>query len=353
MSDMRNVNNWHWVNKDCRPWAKKYFNEHIVGLSTFKENVNIKITSLDECTGDVDLNQRKGKLFAIYDLALKLSWEANDNKDRAFGNISIPEIAYDTEDYVFNCTVNQSTHFGEKAKSIIRSQLVPLLKEIFSRFNHDLINSCSSDLYANQSNKVPELQKKQEKQRFQPIESQVSNSITTTITINHSFEMKGAGAKYIYEALLDPKRASIWTRSNNLKVSKKIGSSFEFFDKNVQGVLLGLTPHKSIRQTWRLRSWPKGHYSTVTIDLLETKEGVTVSVNQVGVPAGQEDAIKRNWMGYYWKSIQDCYTHLQSMPLEEDIPSLLQYQKTLLYLLVELDPKRALSPRSDREMSGS
>lgn len=63
------------VNKDCRPWAKKYFNENIVGLSTFKENVNIKITSLDECTGDVDLNQRKGKLFAIYDLTLKLSWE--------------------------------------------------------------------------------------------------------------------------------------------------------------------------------------------------------------------------------------------------------------------------------------
>ncbi|EIE84970.1 hypothetical protein RO3G_09680 [Rhizopus delemar RA 99-880] len=129
--------------------------------------------------------------------------------------------------------------------------------------------------------------------------------------------MKGARAKYIYEALLDPKRASIWTRSNNLKVSKKIGSSFEFFDKNVQGVLLGLTPYKTIRQTWKLRSWPKGHYSTVTIDLLETKEGVT------------------------------------SMPLEENIPSLLQYQKTLLYLLVELNPKWTLSPRSDREMSGS
>lgn len=25
---------------------------------------------------------------------------ANDNKDRAFGNIYIPEVAYDTEDYV-------------------------------------------------------------------------------------------------------------------------------------------------------------------------------------------------------------------------------------------------------------
>lgn len=28
-----------------------------------------------ECTGDVDLNQRKGKIITIYDVVLKLDWQ--------------------------------------------------------------------------------------------------------------------------------------------------------------------------------------------------------------------------------------------------------------------------------------
>lgn len=65
------------VNKDCRPWAKTYLTEKLVGTSATKDNTQVVITSLDECTGDVDLNQRKGKLLAIYDVALKMSWQGS------------------------------------------------------------------------------------------------------------------------------------------------------------------------------------------------------------------------------------------------------------------------------------
>lgn len=63
------------VNKDCRSWAKNYWHEHMVGLSLKEKGVEVSITGLDECTGDVDLNQRKGRLLAIYDMALKFSWQ--------------------------------------------------------------------------------------------------------------------------------------------------------------------------------------------------------------------------------------------------------------------------------------
>jgi activator of HSP90 ATPase len=65
------------VNKDCRAWAKKHLTEKLVGISASENNVRVSITSLDECTGDVDLNQRKGKLLAMYDVALKLGWQGN------------------------------------------------------------------------------------------------------------------------------------------------------------------------------------------------------------------------------------------------------------------------------------
>ncbi|KAL4210150.1 activator of Hsp90 ATPase [Rhizopus microsporus] len=319
MSDMRNVNNWHWVSKDCRPWAKKYLTEQLVDLSAKKDNVNVRITSLDECNGDVDLNQRKGKLFAIYDLVLKLSWEASQHDKRAFGTISVPEFAYDTDECVFKCTVNQSSEFDLKAKQVVQSLLIPLMKERLAKFTSDLIDNYSADLYANSNNKKGSTQNKSNVS-LQPIRSREdTDTVVKTTVVNHSFEFKGGDAKQIYEALLDPKRAVIWTRtSKSLKLSKQIGSTFELFDGNVQGVLLDLVPNKQIRQTWRLKSWPKGHFSTVTINLLNSQEGVTIHVNQTGVPAAEEESIKRNWMGYYWQSIQVYYPQLSSMHIERE-----------------------------------
>lgn len=40
-----------------------------------KNGNKAKITRVDECTGDVDLNQRKGKIITIFDVQLKLTWE--------------------------------------------------------------------------------------------------------------------------------------------------------------------------------------------------------------------------------------------------------------------------------------
>ncbi|CEI92046.1 Putative Septin [Rhizopus microsporus] len=205
---MRNVNNWHWVSKDCRSWAKKYLTEQLVDLSTKNDNVNVRITSLDECNGDVDLNQRKGKLFAIYDLVLKFSWEANQDGKRAFGTISVPEFAYDTDECAFKCTVNQSSEFDLKAKQVVQSLLIPLMKEKLAKFTSDLVDSYSTDLYANSNNKKGSTQNKSNVS-LQPIRScEDTNTVVKTTVVNHSFEFKGGDAKQIYEALLDPKRQS-------------------------------------------------------------------------------------------------------------------------------------------------
>lgn len=63
------------MNKNCLNWTQNYFEKELVGLEAEKDGHKVKITSLDECTGDVDLNQRKGKIITIYDVAIKLSWE--------------------------------------------------------------------------------------------------------------------------------------------------------------------------------------------------------------------------------------------------------------------------------------
>ncbi|KAI9470572.1 MAG: activator of Hsp90 ATPase [Benjaminiella poitrasii] len=332
MTDMRNVNNWHWVNKDCRPWAKQYLQQKLVGLQAENNGNKVSIASLDDCTGDVDLNQRKGKLMAIYDVALKLSWQGElKNGTKAFGNIHVPEVAYDTEleDYVFDISFNSPSQDEDELKRLIRSELTPQLRSKFSNFTQDLIHTHSSDLYAdkNSAPSTPTLIQRKPISSTPTISKKKDNNETVKTTIvDHSYEFKGITAREVYESLLNSKRADIWSH-NKSKVSKKIGSEFQLFDGNVHGVLLQAASAKSIVQTWRFKSWPKEHYSTVTILFVDKPEGVLVNVNQVGVPVGQEEIIRRNWIGYYWTPIKECHDRGQF----KDIP----YQSDPLFGLIE------------------
>ncbi|KAK4513413.1 uncharacterized protein ATC70_005412 [Mucor velutinosus] len=326
MADMRNVNNWHWVNKDCRHWAKNYLTEKLVGTSAARDSSQVVITSLDECTGDVDLNQRKGKLLAIYDVALKMSWQGKlKDGSTVYGNITVPEVAYDTDmdDYVFDIQINSGS--GDEIKRLIRSDLVPLIAAKFSHLTRDLVDQHSSDLYAdkNSAPSTPELvQRKNRNAATTPSSAAtkiVEDKVVKTSIIEHSCDFTGATPREIYETLLDPQRAAIWSHGK-AKVSKRIGTDFELFDGNVHGTLMQATPGKSIMQTWRLKNWPQGHFSTVTLTFKETQEGTTVKVNQVGVPVGQEEAIRKNWMGYYWNAIKDSLNkgQLQHLPIQND-----------------------------------
>lgn len=60
------------------------------------------------------------------------------------------------------------------------------------------------------------------------------------------------------------------------------------------------------------------HFSIVTLDFQETEDGTTVKVNQIGVPVGQEEVIRRNWTGYYWNAIKDHLGQLQCIPYQSD-----------------------------------
>lgn len=76
------------------------------------------------------------------------------------------------------------------------------------------------------------------------------------------------------------------------------------FNKSVTGRFEELDPNKSIRQTWRYKEWPAGHYSNVLIEF-EEAEGITkLKLHQTGVPSSDVERTKQNWQNYYWYSIK-------------------------------------------------
>jgi activator of HSP90 ATPase len=113
---LHNPNNWHWVNKDVRPWTQDYLTKELVGLKASREDgTSAEVSKILSMDGDVDVSQRKGKVITIFDVRLQLEFtgkvpvkaeksdedeeasQEGDTKDVS-GTITIPEVAYDTEE---------------------------------------------------------------------------------------------------------------------------------------------------------------------------------------------------------------------------------------------------------------
>lgn len=71
---LHNPNNWHWVNKDAMPWTKQWFQDNAVGVKSEDQGVTVEITKVISMEGDVDVNQRKGKVITIFDVKLVLEY---------------------------------------------------------------------------------------------------------------------------------------------------------------------------------------------------------------------------------------------------------------------------------------
>ncbi|KAJ1823781.1 Co-chaperone [Coemansia sp. RSA 2675] len=316
MADWRNVGNWHWKERNCLEWAKKYFDDKLVGTSATVGEFSAEVTSVDSVTGDVDLNIRKGRLIAIYDVEIKLSWTAarGGSEEALTGTITIPEVAHDTDSYVYDISASKSTKDALPLKDFVRQKLTPEIGKKFEVFTEDLKQANGTDMYipGNGPNDAPASAPAASapRQERSVVESDVgvvktANTTFSTVGITQSAEFV-CSASDLYATLTDPNRVAIWTRAP-VDGKPAEGETFKLFSGHIEGKYTKLVPGKAIEQTWRVATWPAGHYSTVKMQLEQLSSSTKLSLKQTGVPFNEEDATKANWDRYYWNSIKGTF----------------------------------------------
>jgi activator of HSP90 ATPase len=199
---------------------------------------------------------------------------------------------------------------------VVRKGLTPLLIKKFESFSAAMIKENCEDVYID-SHKMGTATPPRVASATPvavPTVAAAANTNTTTpvapkkvntTTLNDTEEFQ-TSAHELFETLTNPQRAQIWTRGH-VKLSQEVGSHFEFFNGNVTGEMLEVVPDKKIVQTWRLRSWPVGHFSKVTMEFEQGSDCVTLKINQTGVPIGEEELTRTNWSGYYWRAIKGSF----------------------------------------------
>lgn len=213
-------------------------------------------------------------------------------------------------------------------KDLVRSAIVPQLRQALVKFGPALITEHGKDLQhapgVNPSSgfaaaKVhPQTTKESAGSTGQTTTSTTGKATVNTTTLTASDEFRTT-AEELYNTFTDPQRIAAFTRSPPRQFEgAKAGGKFAIFDGNVTGEFVKLEPPKHLVQKWRLAQWPADHFSNLEIHFDQNDvDGVTqMRVTWSGVPVGQEDVTKQNWEMYYVRSMKQTfgYVFLPSFP---------------------------------------
>ncbi|RHZ67676.1 hypothetical protein CDV55_107234 [Aspergillus turcosus] len=320
---LHNPNNWHWVDKDAKPWTGNYLKEKLCALSAEEDGVSVKISDLLPLNVDgyVEVGQRKGKVVTWYDFKLQLEYEGKTkDAESVSGTITIPEVAHETkeDEYVFEIGNYADSPSKQPVKDLVRSKLVPQIRQELVKLTPALIANHAKDIQhapgVNPSSgfatppSYPQTSKSASPapQTTTTTTNKVAVN-TTTVTASDEFRTT---AEELYTTFTDPQRIAAFTRGAPRQFDgAQAGGKFSIFDGNVSGEFVKLDKPKQIVQKWRLAQWPEGHFSTLEINFDQNDvDAVTqMRVSWTGVPVGQEDVTKQNWDVYYVRSIKQTF----------------------------------------------
>ncbi|KAG8531006.1 uncharacterized protein KY384_004363 [Bacidia gigantensis] len=323
---LHNPNNWHWVNKDVREWAREYFDKNLVGIKAEEGEVSAEILKVKSMEGDVDVSQRKGKVITLFDVKVQLEYiGSTDDDDDVTGNITVPEVAHDTEEdeYVFEIDISDQSLAKQPIKDLVRKAIVPQLRKSLARLGPSLIEEHGKDIQ-HATGQAPSLPTTKvttsssiNQSKFKSASNTTSSTGTTissgplvnTTTLNYTDEFRTT-AEELYTTFTSPERLAAFTRSPpTVFEGVKAGGKFAIFGGNVSGSFETLEPPKKLVQKWRLSTWPEGHFSSLELVFDQNNEDqVTVlRVTHSFVPAGEEEVVRRNWENFYVRGIKTTF----------------------------------------------
>jgi len=220
----------------------------------------------------------------------------------------------------FEVEVYSEDSSKQAVKDLVRSQIVPQVRQKLTKLGSALITEHGKDLQhppgSNPSSGFSTPRVLQSSSVAKQKDAPSDNSSTTTAPSNVNVTSLSdqqefrTTAEQLFETFTDPQRIAAFTRAPpKVFEGAKEGAKFEIFGGNVSGSFTKLDKPTYIEQKWRLAQWPQGHYSTLKIKFEQNDvDAVTIMrVDWAGVPIGQEEPTQRNWQEYYVRSIKTTF----------------------------------------------
>jgi len=283
-SDGKNVDNWHWTERDLFDWCKARFENSLtkIKIPSSQEPLELMINRVDTVKGSMIVCNRKGKTLYIYDVQLKLNWEGKlktsqvdpiEEEVTSKGFIQVTDISNNEE----KCQISLRTE-DEKSDSTQNPEIVAELKKNVRSVIEKVISEILQEMRGFKASKEPEV-------------------IPETLKVRHATCRITfcASPSQLYKALVEPDQT-------NLKMSY-----LGLFESKGQGYQVELLTDSKIVHKWRLINWPPNHYSQVIITLSHHgTEGTHLSLSHQEIPSSHYDTLLTEW-GKFWNKFRNLF----------------------------------------------
>jgi len=310
--DGTNVNHWHWNEYDVSNWATKRLKELLSDCSCqLVSPWSFRVDSVEQVNGEATVYVRKGRVKSLCDLEVRGTWsvvgEKNSQDKCVEGSLSIELLSGEPE-ITLNVTAGdgqlwESSKWEDEARKFLRQVSVDFIEQLGAGANLSISknkNVSESEVQGRKSHSEDNANNRNsgDKPDKPNIEdhaaahqaAEVANHQATksskgvSVTRLELWDKFRASPKDLYDCFLLAPKIQAYTRQS-AEITPQVNQRFSLLQGQITGTILSLEPEKRIVQEWRMKDWPSGHYSKVTIEI-ETKVGCRVVVFIISIKLG-------------------------------------------------------------------
>ncbi|CAF0955876.1 unnamed protein product [Adineta steineri] len=320
--DATNPNNWHWKEKNATQWSKDKLNELLVGLKVEDEQFIVEVKELKRCDGEASANNRKAKLVFLYEWHIEGKWEGQirtgENRTKFEGAFEVPNLSDENEIHEVNITFSIEKSKGDKIKEMMKQRGEPIIREklgeyvrlLKEEFSQGLILPTKNSSSTSNSKTVSSSSVNSSNATTSKSSSNTQSSTNQTsfdtreLTVEDTFKCQRSE---LFQTFTDINMVRAFTQNSVSQYDCQQGGQFALFGDNITGNFLEIIPYDRIDMLWRFKSWPKEHFSHVSLIFQDDVEQTKLIVKQTGVPTQFYDNTMEGWRRFYFESMKSAF----------------------------------------------
>ncbi|XP_043930620.1 activator of 90 kDa heat shock protein ATPase homolog 1 isoform X2 [Protopterus annectens] len=272
-ADATNVNNWHWTERDVSSWSTEKLKELLQAVVVKNEDGSCEVSEVSSLDGEASINNRKGKLIFFYEWTIKLKWTGtSQNGVKYKGFVEVPNFSDENDIDEIEVKVNLSKDEPDtKLLALMKTDGGKQIRKALDHYVQTLKTEFTQGMILPKANGIEN----------EGIPKAVPKADTQKLVQGFTHA----------PAVVEPDK----------------GGKFRLLDGSVVGEFLELIPEQKIVMKWRFKSWPEGHFATITLNFIDTMGETELHVECKGVPVSDEERTREGWQRYYFSGIKNTF----------------------------------------------
>ncbi|KAF8385552.1 ahsa-1 [Pristionchus pacificus] len=326
--DATNVNNWHWSEKNATPWSKDRLKELLEGLKFEDGSTSVELTSIKRMEGEATANNRKAKLIFLFEWELEVNFVGRiaGSEEEVEGHVEIPNLSdeNDANEVDVNTTISTKSPMeapirhliNKKGVDAVRAALAVYIRELKEEFSKGLILPTDKPkAQVITKGKTAVVDKKEFMNNVEtaaaPSTSSSSSSLASsgdvavkTVSCVENFKVPPAR---LFEVLTQREMVNAWANGSAAQWDFRPQGEFALFGGMVTGRFLKIEEPTSFGFTWRLKSFPVGHFANVVFSIKDKGDSTDLSIDAANVPETLADQTQDGFTRYYLQAISRTF----------------------------------------------